>query len=148
MRPREKSSMSRPWTISYEPSFVVTGNEETMPSGMPYEPSEATAMEIQSPSALPRSQSRAASIVAEAALAAEDEPRASMIAAPRLATVGMKSFSIQDWSSTTWAAFRPPTSAWKMSGYWVAEWLPQIVSFLMSVTAAPVFAASCERARL
>ena len=35
-----------------------------------------------------------------------------------------------------------------MSGYWVAEWLPQIVSFLMSVTVAPVFAASCESARL
>lgn len=29
-----------------------------------------------------------------------------------------------------------------MSGYWVAEWLPQIVSFLMSETAAPVLAAS------
>jgi hypothetical protein len=42
----------------------------------------------------------------------------------------------------------PPTSAWKMSGYWVAEWLPQIVIFLMSVTAAPVLAASCEIARL
>ena len=68
-------------------------------------------------------------MVAEAAEAADDEPRASMIAAPRLATVGMKSFSIQAWSSTTSAAFRPPTSAWKMSGYWVAEWLPQIVSF-------------------
>ena len=35
-----------------------------------------------------------------------------------------------------------------MSGYWVAEWLPQIVIFLMSVTAAPVFLASCEIARL
>ena len=42
----------------------------------------------------------------------------------------------------------PPTSAWKMSGYWVAEWLPQIVIFLMSVTGAPVLAASCEMARL
>ena len=71
-----------------------------------------------------------------------------MIAAPRLATVGMKSFSIQAWSSTTSAAFLPPTSAWKMSGYCVAEWLPQIVIFLMSVTAAPVLAASCEIARL
>ena len=38
-------------------------------------------------------------MVAEAAEAAEDEPRASMIAAPRLATVGMKVFSIQSWSS-------------------------------------------------
>ena len=71
-----------------------------------------------------------------------------MIAAPRLATVGMKVFSSQSWSSTTSAAFRPPTSAWKRSGYCVAEWLPQIVIFVMSVTGAPVFAASCEIARL
>ena len=35
-----------------------------------------------------------------AADAAELAPRASMIAAPRLATVGMKSFSIQAWSPT------------------------------------------------
>ena len=77
--------------------------------------------------------------MADAAEAAEDEPRASMIAAPRLATVGMKSFSSQAWSPTSSAALRPPTSAWNRSGYWVAEWLPQIVIFLMSVTAAPVF---------
>src|SRR3954463_8369316 len=87
-------------------------------------------------------------MVAEAAGAAEEEPRASMIAAPRLATVGMKSFSIQAWSPTTSAAFLPATSAWKMSGYWVAEWFPQIVSFLMSVTELPVFRASWDRARL
>ena len=48
--------------------------------------SERTAIETQSPSAEPCSQSWAASIVAEAAEAAEDEPRASMIAAPRLAS--------------------------------------------------------------
>src|SRR4051794_41815808 len=87
-------------------------------------------------------------MVADAADAAEEEPRASMIAAPRLATVGMKSFSIQAWSPTTSAAFLPATSAWKMSGYWVAEWFPQIVSFLMSVTELPVFRASWDRARL
>ena len=87
-------------------------------------------------------------MVADAAEAAEEAPRASMIAAPRLATVGMKSFSIQSWSLTTSAAFFPPTSAWNTSGYWVAEWLPQIVIFLMSVTLAPVLRASCEIARL
>jgi malate dehydrogenase len=43
-------------------------------------------------------------MVADAAEAADELPRASMIAAPRLATVGMKSFSIQDWSLTTSAA--------------------------------------------
>ena len=35
-----------------------------------------------------------------------------------------------------------------MSGYWVAEWLPQIVIFLISVTGTPVLAASWEMARL
>src|SRR6202035_143987 len=107
-----------------------------------------TAIDTQSPTGVRSSHWRAASVVADAAEAADDAPRASMIAAPRLATVGMKSFSIQLWSLTTSAAFLPPISAWKMSGYWVAEWLPQIVIFLMSVTAAPVFLASCEIARL
>src|SRR3954452_8905416 len=117
MRPRENSSISSPWTIDQLPSLVVTGNDETIPSGTSYEPSERTAIDTQSPSGLPSSQERAASTVAEAADAAEDAPRASMIAAPRLATVGMKSFSIQSWSLTTSAALRPPTSAWNTSGY-------------------------------
>ena len=73
-------------------------------------------------------------MAALAAEAADEAPRASMIAAPRLATVGMKSLSSQAWSSTSSAAFWPLTSAWKRSGYWVAEWLPQIVIFVMSVT--------------
>src|SRR4029079_15930157 len=107
-----------------------------------------TAIDTQSSFALPSSQSRAASVVADAAEAADEAPRASMIAAPRLATVGMKSFSIQFWSLTTSAAFLPPTSAWNTSGYWVAEWLPQIVIFLISVTLAPVLRANCEIARL
>src|SRR6202011_691463 len=107
-----------------------------------------TAIDTQSPTGVRTSYSRAASVVADAAEAADDAPRASMIAAPRLATVGMKSFSIQDWSLTTSAAFLPLISAWKMSGYWVAEWLPQMVIFLMSVTLALVFLASCEMARL
>src|ERR671917_631317 len=105
-------------------------------------------METQSSGAEPNSQSRAASTVADAADAAEEEPRASMIAAPRLATVGMKVFSSQSWSPTASAALRPATSALNRSGYWVAEWLPQIVIFLMSVTLAPVLAASWEIARL
>jgi hypothetical protein len=45
-------------------------------------------------------------MAADAAEAADDEPRASMIAAPRFWTVGMKSSSIQAWSSTTSAAVR------------------------------------------
>ena len=35
MRARENSLMSRPWTISYLPSLVVTGKEEIRPSGTP-----------------------------------------------------------------------------------------------------------------
>jgi hypothetical protein len=85
---------------------------------------------------------------ADAAEAAEEEPRRAMIAAPRFWTVGMKSFSSQAWSLTSCAAFCPLTSAWKMSGYCVAEWLPQIVILRMSLTLAPVLAASCARARL
>lgn len=38
--------------------------------------------------------------------------------------------------------------AWKMSGYWVAEWLPQIVRRWMSATVAPDFFASWVSARL
>ena len=57
-----------------------------------------------------------------------------MIAAPRLATVGMNVPASQSWSPTASAALLPPTSAWNRSGYCVAEWLPQIVIFLISVT--------------
>ena len=87
-------------------------------------------------------------MVAEAADAADDAPRASMIAAPRLATVGMNVPASQSWSPTASAALRPPTSAWNRSGYCVAEWLPQIVIFLISVTGTPSLAASCLIARL
>ena len=37
--------------------------------------------------------------------------------------------------------FLPSTSAWKTSGYWVAEWLPQIVIFLTEDTGLPTFCA-------
>ena len=87
-------------------------------------------------------------MVALAAEAADDAPRASMIAAPRLATVGMKVLASHSWSFTVSAAFLPETSAWNRSGYCVAEWLPQIVIFLISVTGTPSLAASCEIARL
>lgn len=35
IRARENSLISRPWTISYVPSLVVTGKEEMRPSGTP-----------------------------------------------------------------------------------------------------------------
>src|ERR1035437_1848308 len=107
-----------------------------------------TAIASQSSTAEPSSQSRALSTVADAADAADDEPRAAMMAAPRFWTVGMKSASSQAWSLTSCAAFWPLTSVWKMSGYCVAEWFPQIVIRRTSLTLTPVLAASCARARL
>ena len=66
-----------------------------------------------------------------------------MMAAPRFCTVGMKSFSSQAWSLTASAAFLPLISAWKMSGYCVAEWLPQMVILARSLTVTPALAANC-----
>src|SRR5690242_10247820 len=86
-----------------------------------------------------------AALAADAAL---DAPRASMIAAPRFCTVGMKSFSIHPWSPITSAASSPLTLAWNTLGYWVAEWLPQIVMLVTSETWAPVFCATWAIARL
>jgi hypothetical protein len=51
------------------------------------------------------------SIAALAAEAALEAPRASMIAAPRLPTFGRKLSSIHAWSSRTFAACSPLTSA-------------------------------------
>ena len=88
------------------------------------------------------------STVALAADAADDSPRASMMAAPRLATVGMNVSAIQAWSFTASAALWPPTRALNRSGYCVAEWLPQMVMCEISVTETPSLAASCDSARL
>ncbi len=93
MRAREKSLSSSPWTILYSPPDAVTGKLEIRPSCTPYEPSDEIAIETQSPSGVPRTQSCTWSIAALAADAALEAPRASMIAAPRFWTVGMKSFS-------------------------------------------------------
>src|SRR5918911_5688405 len=117
------------------------------PAGTPYDPSDGSAADVQSPSGVPDTQSRTWSIAAFAAEAADDAPRASMIAAPRLATVGMN-VSRSQLSSTWSAATLPPTSAWNRSGYWVAEWLPQTVIFVISVTGTSSFFASCATARL
>src|SRR5678815_5315926 len=105
-------------------------------------------MLTQSPSRVPATQSRTWSIAALAALAAEERPRASMIAAPRFCTVGMNVLSSQAQSLIIGQAFLPSASAWKTSGYWVAEWLPQIVIFLTEETGFPNFCATWEVARL
>src|SRR5947208_16318616 len=83
-------------------------------------------MLTQLPGRVPWIQSRTWSMAAFAALAAEDSPRASMIAAPRFCTVGMNSVSSHSGSLIIGQTFFPPHSAWNTSGYWVAEWFPQI----------------------
>ena len=86
-------------------------------------------------------------MAALAAEAADDAPRAAMIAAPRLATVGMKSSSSHV-RSTCSATEVPPTSAWNRSGYWLAEWLPQMVILWTSDTGTANLVATWDRARL
>src|ERR1700680_1346029 len=105
-------------------------------------------IETQSPESVPWTQLRTWSIAAFAADAADDNPRASMIAAPRFCTVGMNAPSIQAWSLMSLAAFWPSTSALKTSGYWVAEWFPQMLIFLTAVTAFFTFWATWVSARL
>jgi hypothetical protein len=87
-------------------------------------------------------------MAADAAEAADEAPRASMMAAPRLATVGMNVSRYQASSSTFLAALWPSTSAWRRSGNCVAEWLPHTVIFLMDSTGTASLLASCEIARL
>src|SRR6185503_6334474 len=111
-------------------------------------PSEGIPMLTQEPFSLPSVQSRMWSTAALAALAAEDRPRASMMAAPRFCTVGMKLVSSQAWSLIMGQTFLPSHSAWKMSGYWVAEWLPQTVTFFTEAVGLLTFCAICEVARL
>src|SRR6185437_8853159 len=105
-------------------------------------------MLTQEPDSLPSTQSWTWSTAALAALAAEDRPRASMIAAPRFCTVGMKLDSSQAWSLIMGQTFLPSHSALKRSGYWVAEWLPQTVTFFTEAFGLPILAAICEVARL
>src|SRR5882672_5243453 len=44
--------------------------------------------------------------------------------------------------------FLPPLSAWNTSGYWVAEWLPQMVILRTEVSGLPTFCARWLTARL
>ena len=78
--------------------------------------------------------------------AAELAPRAAMMAEPRLATVGMKSFFTHS-SSTRDGAALPSTVANVMSGTMAGEWLPQTAMCSIEATGAPVFSASCDMAR-
>src|SRR5918911_4827989 len=101
-------------------------------------------MPIDTQSEVPSTQSRTWSIAALAALAAEERPRASMIAAPRFCTVGMKVCSSHAWSLIIGQTFLPSASAWETSGYCVAEWLPHTVTLRIEETGLPTFCASCD----
>src|SRR2546426_902031 len=105
-------------------------------------------MLTQLPGRVPWIQSRTWSMAAFAALAAEDSPRASMIAAPRFWIVGMKVFSSHSWSLIIGQTFLPPHSAWNTSGYWVAEWFPQMVTLRIELKGLPIFCAIWATARL
>ena len=89
MRSWLNSSMARPSTILYLPFSVVTGKPNMTSLGMPYSPLDGTPMVTHLP-LVPRAQSRMWSMAALAAEAADETPRASMMAAPRLPTVGGK----------------------------------------------------------
>src|SRR5437763_17060177 len=98
-------------------------------------------MLTQSPDGVPANQSCMWSMAADAAEAADDAPRASMMAAPRCCTVGMKLASTHSWSLMRSAADFPLISALNRSGYWVAEWLPQMVTRFTLATGTTALAA-------
>src|SRR4051794_36911189 len=101
----------------------------------------------QSSAGVPSTQELTWSMAALAADAAEDAPLASMIAAPRFATVGMNVLRSHS-PSTCSATDLPPTWAWKRSGYWLAEWFPQMVILLTSATDTESCLATWVSARL
>src|ERR1044072_9493280 len=140
--------MSRPGTTDHSPPLQVQVTPHTIPSPIPYDPSAGTAIETQSPSGVPSTQSWTWSIAALAAEAALEAPRAEMISAPRLATRRMNSLAIQASSSTASQAPAPSTLALTRSGYWVTEWLPQVGLLVPAETGFPSLLASCEIARL
>src|SRR5215469_7615525 len=90
---------------------------------------------------------RTLSTTALAALAALEAPRALIIAAPRCWTVEINSPLSQASSLMTSVADLPLTLALVKSGYWVAEWLPQMVMLVTAVTSTPAFLASWALAR-
>src|SRR3546814_15386005 len=87
------------------------------------------------------------SMAALAAEAAEDRPRASMIAAPRLPKVGMKVSAFHAASLIFSFSDSPLAVATRQSGYLVGLWLPPTTSFLMSPTATSALAARWLSAR-
>src|SRR6202158_360917 len=101
MRSLASLSCSRPVTTSQLLPSDLTGNPNCSPSGIPYSPWLTTASECQSPQLVGFQMLLTESSTALAAEAAEDDPRASMTAAPRFCTVSMNFPFSQPWSRMT-----------------------------------------------
>src|SRR5712692_4755520 len=121
MRSLASLSSSSPVTTSQFLPSDLTGNPNCSPSGIPYSPWLTTASECQSPHGVGFQVLLTESSTALAAEAADDEPRASMTAAPRFCTVSMNLPLSQPWSLMTSNAGRPAILALRASGYCVVE---------------------------
>src|SRR4029079_6238270 len=95
--------------------------------GIPYSPFDGMPIVTHSP-LLPSIQSRTWSIAAFAADAADDSPRASMMAAPRLPTVGMNVLRFHASSPIRSLTGWPSLVAKRESGDIVGEWLPHTIT--------------------
>src|SRR5262245_30294939 len=105
-------------------------------------------MLTQSPAGVGLSRLLTWSMAPVAAETAEREPRALITAAPRVWIIGPTVLSSQPRSVMTSVAGRPWILALVKSGYWVLEWLPQMVTLVTRALATPAFFARAVRARL
>mmetsp|Transcript_33042 Transcript_33042/g.104483 ORF Transcript_33042/g.104483 Transcript_33042/m.104483 type:complete len:204 (+) Transcript_33042:255-866(+) len=105
-------------------------------------------MDTNCPAGVPRNQSCMWSEMAWAAERAEESLRAAMMAAPLFWMQGMNSFLYHSSLLTTSLAFLPLMVAALMSGYWVEEWLPQMMEFCTCSTGTEALMASWAIARL
>ena len=108
-----KASWESPSTTVQPPSPLDrTGNPNCSPSGIPYSPREGTANEVTSSPGVAVWMLTTESMAALAADAADESPRASMMAAPRFCTVVRNSPWSQASSSMTSGAGFPPMRVW------------------------------------
>src|SRR5713226_8660894 len=117
MRFLASSSCTRSVTTSQFLPSDLSGNPNWSPSGIPYSPWLTTASECQSPQGVGFQMLLTESSTALAAEAADDEPRASMTAAPRFCTVSMNLPLHQPWSLITSKVGKPAILALRASGY-------------------------------
>ena len=135
IRPREKSSMSRPCTIDHSPLVHVAGNDGDQPLG------DAVGAVGRHRHAHPVAVAGAEHPVAHVVDGGVGRRRRARQAAGlddrRTALLHGRDEVVLEPGLVVRRARRrscPTTSQWNRSGYCVAEWLPQIVIFLMSVT--------------